>query len=84
MVAVSAVVMMVSVASGIPLADVLGKMSGLLLVGATAFGMGAVRLPGWASSRRRQMEGVAARLALAGETEPAELPGSDETRRIGG
>lgn len=46
----------------------------LSLMGAGMFGLGALRLPGWARLRRRQMEGVAARLALA-----APQPGSDES-----
>jgi hypothetical protein len=38
------------------------------------FGLGAIRLPGWARLRRRQMEGVAARLVLAVKSEPANDP----------
>jgi len=41
----------------------------LSTIGTAMFGVGALRLPGWARLRRRQMEGVAARLALA-EPEP--------------
>jgi hypothetical protein len=45
-------------------------------MGLGMFGFGALRLPGWASLRRRQMEGVAARLALAeGPAAPDRLPG---------
>jgi len=44
----------VSIAEFIPMA----------FVGAGMFVLGAVRLPGWASTRARQMEGVASRLAL--------------------
>jgi hypothetical protein len=43
----------------------------LATVGAGLFGVGALRLPGWARLRRRQMEGVAARLALAEPSSPS-------------
>jgi hypothetical protein len=36
----------------------------LAAAGATMFGLGAFRLPGWARLRRRQMEDVAARIAV--------------------
>ncbi len=40
------------------------ELLGLLAtMGATLFGLGALRLPGWARLRRRQMEEVAARIA---------------------
>lgn len=56
---------------------VAGAASGMVMLGAmgiTAFGLGALRLPGWARLRARQMEGVAARLAL--EPKPTDaLPG---------
>ena len=42
----------------------------ILLVGLGMFGLGALRLPGWARRRQRQMEAVAARLTLAARTEP--------------
>ena len=35
----------------------------MVLVGASLFGVGALRLPSWARLRQRQMEEVAARLA---------------------
>jgi hypothetical protein len=38
-----------------------------MAIGAALFAVGAARLPGWASTRRHQMEGVAARLALTTE-----------------
>ena len=41
---------------------------GFMVAGAAMFTIGAARLPGWARIRRRQMEGVAARLALATES----------------
>lgn len=40
----------------------LGSLGILATMGATFFGLGALRLPGWARLRRRQMEEVAARL----------------------
>ncbi len=44
----------------------------LSTVGLGMFGIGALRLPGWARLRRRQMEAVAARLALAAQSPPPE------------
>ena len=66
---VTAAVLIVSAAGG-HFADALAQASGLLVAGLGMFGLGAIRLPGWARLRRRQMEGVAARLALSGDAEP--------------
>ncbi len=46
----------------------------MALVGLGFLGSGALRLPGWARLRRRQMEAVAARLALAEHSPAAEPP----------
>jgi hypothetical protein len=48
-------------------AEALAGTGSLMGFGAALFALGAARLPGWARTRRRQMEGVAARLALATE-----------------
>ena len=48
-------------------ASVLTLLSAL---GVGTFGVGALSLPGWARQRRRQMEGVVERLALAAQPEP--------------
>lgn len=64
---VGAVVAVASALTG-HVAEALGGMGTLMGMGAGLFAVGGVRLPGWARTRRRQMEGVAARLALA--TEP--------------
>jgi hypothetical protein len=61
---VSAAVAIASALTG-HVAGALGGMGTLMGAGAAMFAAGAVRLPGWARTRRRQMEGVAARLALA-------------------
>jgi hypothetical protein len=59
---------------------VAGKAEGLagsgvlLAVGLGLLGTGAFRLPGWARLRRRQMAGLAARLALAAEAPPPGEP----------
>lgn len=50
----------------------------LSAIGGSMFGIGALQLPGWARLRQRQMDGVAARLALADETEPTSLPPADD------
>lgn len=39
-------------------------------MGAGMFGMGALRLPGWARLRRRQMEELAARIAVVASSQP--------------
>ena len=77
---VGAVMAIASAVTG-HVAGTVGGMTGTLIGawGAAMFALGAVRLPAWASTRRRQMEGVAARLALATATPPAkELPPSDQ------
>ena len=57
-------------------AQAVGSMGTMLLVGLGLFAAGAVRLPTWAQTRRRQMEGVAARLiASGGQQEAAEGSG---------
>lgn len=45
-------------------ANVLGEMMPLLVIGAGMFGLGAVRLPGWARRRQQQMDQIAAQLML--------------------
>ncbi len=51
----------------------------LSAIGLSMFGIGALRLPGWARLRRRQMEGVAARLALAAKAQRPDDPPTHET-----
>ena len=64
---ISAAILIVSVLTG---GAVEVSSVGLLSVlGLGMFGFGALSLPVWARRRRRQMEGVAARLALAAESE---------------
>ncbi len=46
----------------------------LSAVGLGLFGSGALRLPGWARLRQRQMEAVASRLALATKSQPPTDP----------
>jgi hypothetical protein len=48
--------------------DALGFLGAL---GAMMFGVGALRLPGWARLRRRQMEEIAGRLTPVAESQPA-------------
>lgn len=57
-----------------------GALTGVAFLSAVGLGMfsiGALRLPSWARSRRRQMEGVAARLALASGTTPPDASPSE-------
>ena len=59
---------------GVVGADV-GFMSSLAILatgGAGMFGIGALRLPGWARLRRRQMEEVAARIAVVASSPPTQ------------
>jgi hypothetical protein len=66
MLGVSATVVIGSAVTG-HVAGALAATGSLMGIGAALFAVGAARLPGWARTRRRQMEGVAARLALATE-----------------
>jgi hypothetical protein len=53
----------------------------LLAAGGTAmFGLGAFRLPRWARLRRRQMEEVAARIAVVASSQPALERDNSEAR----
>jgi hypothetical protein len=47
------------------------SMGFLGAIGAMMFGVGALRLPGWARLRRRQMEEIAERLTPVAESRPA-------------
>jgi hypothetical protein len=62
---IAAAVLIASLVTGGAVDPGLSKVSVLATVGAAAFGAGALRLPGWARLRRRQMEGVAERLTQA-------------------
>jgi hypothetical protein len=65
----------VAVASGLGDTGALTGVGFLSLMGLGMFSIGALRLPRWAQLRRRQMEGVAARLALAAESQsPDDAP----------
>ena len=61
---VSAVMLVVGAVAG-ELGPTLGGVAGVAAMGLGIFAMGAFRVPTWAQTRQRQMEGVAARLALA-------------------
>ena len=67
---VSATVVIVSAVTG-HVAEALAGTGSLMVAGAALFTVGAARLPLWARTRRRQMEGVAARLALSVESPAA-------------
>jgi hypothetical protein len=66
----AATLIAVAIAGGLGDAGSLAGAGFLSVIGLGMFGVGALRLPGWARLRRRQMEGVAARLALAAESQP--------------
>lgn len=56
------------------LGDSLPGVGFLSAIGLGMFGIGAIRLPGWARLRRHQMEGIAARLVLAAQSEDPDDP----------
>ncbi|HEY8176651.1 MAG TPA: hypothetical protein VIF32_13210 [Gemmatimonadaceae bacterium] len=51
-------------------AGMLSSLGTLAIMGAGMFGIGAIRLPGWARLRRRQMEEVGARIAGVASSQP--------------
>ncbi len=59
----SAALLIVGLISG-ELGPTLGGVGGVAFLGLGTFALGALRLPTWARTRQRQMDGVAARLAL--------------------
>ncbi len=68
-----------SLATGSPLAASLPGVAFLAAAGLGMFGLGALRLPGWARLRRRQMEGLAERLALAAQSQPLDESPTEES-----
>ncbi len=78
---VAAALLLVSAVTGKIVDPGLLSSVGLLsTIGLGMFGIGALRLPGWARLRRRQMEAVTARLALATQSPPPEDPSSEDNR----
>ncbi len=75
----AAVLVALAVAGGLGDPGSLTGAGFLSAIGLGMFGIGALRLPGWARLRRRQMEGVAARLALAAESQPGDDPPTEES-----
>jgi hypothetical protein len=61
------------------LAGSLTALVSLAAIGLGLFGIGALRLPGWARQRRRQMEAVAERLALVAKERPQEIPPAEQS-----
>jgi len=75
----AATLIAVAVAGGLGDAGSLAGVAFLSTIGLGMFGIGAIRLPGWARLRRRQMEAVAARLARALESQPpSDLPTGED------
>lgn len=77
--ATSGTIILVSAING-GLGQALSATGGLMAAGAALFTIGAARLPRWARIRRKQMEGIAARLALTSES--PQLPGQPEPPRL--
>ena len=75
----AATLIAVAVAGGLGDAGSVAGVGFMSAIGLGMFGIGALRLPGWARRRRLQMEGVAARLALAAESPPQEDPTTEES-----
>jgi len=63
---ISAVMLFVGAVAG-ELGQIVGGVAGVAAFGLGIFASGALVVPKWARTRRQQMEGVAARLALAAE-----------------
>lgn len=70
---IAAATLVASVLAGKGAAETWSMVAFMSAMGAGMFGIGALQLPGWARLRQRQMDGVAARLALA---DAPESPGS--------
>lgn len=78
MLGVAAATLLAAASTG-ALGEAVAAFGFLAAVGLGVFGVGALRLPGWARLRRRQMEGVAARLALATESQPQADPRTEDS-----
>jgi hypothetical protein len=61
-------------------AGMLSSLGLLATMGASMFGIGALRLPAWARLRRRQMEEVAARVTVVASSQPRMIGESPDTR----
>ena len=84
MIAVGAMMLVTGLVRGGVDAGLLSTLSMVGVMGASMFGLGAIRLPGWARTRRRQMEELAARLSmLARSPSPALPPRTDPDQRGG-
>lgn len=68
--AAAATLIAMAITGGLSGAGSLTGVGFMSLMGLGLFGIGALRLPGWARTRRRQMEAVASRLALAAMSQP--------------
>ena len=75
----AAALIAVAVAGGLGDAGSLAGVGFMSAIGLGMFGIGAIRLPGWARLRRRQMEAVATRLALAMESQPPNDPPTEQS-----
>ena len=62
--AIGTTLLITAAVSGSTDAGLWSSLSMMTMMGAGMFGLGALRLPGWARTRRRQMEELAGRLAL--------------------
>jgi hypothetical protein len=68
----SVTVIAAALRGGVLDAAMLSSQGFLAIMGAGMFGIGALRLPGWARLRQRQMEEVAARVAVAASSQPTD------------
>jgi hypothetical protein len=67
--AMAAMITLIFILTGEPSGDWLGPLF-MAIMGTGLFGAGALQLPGWAATRRAQMEEVAARAALPSASGP--------------
>jgi len=63
MIGISAVSVVAALMGGVSGAGEVSSLLSLAGIGAGMFGLGAIRLPGWARRRQRQMEAIAERVA---------------------
>ncbi|MEJ2503739.1 MAG: hypothetical protein P8177_10585 [Gemmatimonadota bacterium] len=73
MLGIAVVLLLLFVIGGEPMSD-WAPMLILALIGGGMVGAGALRLPGWASTRLAQMDGIVERLLASGPVDPEDDP----------
>lgn len=78
------VAFLISAFGGVSDAGVLSALGVITASGAAMFGVGALRLPGWARLRRRQMKDLGERIATVASLPPANERGRLDANQRGG